>query len=213
MLRLTEFNTDEDFEMFREVLEKASQGHIVATLKQAMKHPDGGYNYLDMEQYVANQQGFIQVNGEFVYITLHNMTKPDCKKIKSMYNIMLQHGTQMFGKGEANDYVLLIDIAHNELEKGYTYIFSCLQPIFVSGDGDDDLTLVFAINNVLCGKESVSMYDVEYEKDMREAREDEVHKFVLDDDLDENEDEDNSFDEISGDGSDFVNTDEYTTGM
>lgn len=215
MVKLIDLNTDEDFAMYREVITKIADGNIVATLKQAVPHPDGGYTHMDIEQYVAVQRSLIQINGEFVYVTVRDMETPDCKKIKSMFNVMLQHGTQQFEKGAANDYVLTIEIAHTELHNGYIYILSCVQPVFISGEGDDDLTLVFLIGNVLVGKESVSIYDVEYEMDMREAREDNVHKFDFSDDEElATEDDDNDDDLlISGDGSDFVDTSDYTTGI
>ena len=213
MIKLIDLTTDEDFEMYREVISKISNGNIVATLKQAIPHPDGGYTHVDIEQYVAVQKSIIQINGEFVYVTVRDMETPDCKKIKSMFNVMLQHGTQQFEKGAANDYVLTIEVACNELHIGYTYILSCIQPIFISGDGDEDLTLVFLIGNVLVGKEAVSIYDVEYEMDMREAREDNVHKFDFGDEDDTSTDEDDDNLLISDDGSDFVDTSDYTTGI
>lgn len=214
MIKLIDLTTDEDFEMYREVISKISNGNIVATLKQAIPHPDGGYTHVDIEQYVAVQKSIVQINGEFVYVTVRDMETPDCKKIKSMFNVMLQHGTQQFERGAANDYVLTIEVACNELHIGYTYILSCIQPIFISGDGDEDLTLVFLVGNVLVGKEAVSIYDVEYEMDMREAREDNVHKFDFSDVEDTSTDDDDDDDLlISDDGSDFVDTSDYTTGI
>lgn len=206
MKKLIELETDKDFEEFQEILSKVHEGHVLGTLKQVVAKPDGSYNYVDLQQNVAESKPILQVNGNYFYITIQNLRRVDARKIQTMWNMVLQRGTGRFAKGEANDYVLTVDVIRNELQKGFVYCISAVQPIFVSGDGSNDLTLAFELTNVRCAKDEVSQYDVDYEAALREESGNEVYKIsTYEDDFADNGEEER-FDE----NDDIVSNDEYT---
>lgn len=208
MKKLTELETDKDFEEFGEILSKVSNGNIIGTLRQVVTKPDGsGYNYVDVQQAVSQSKTLVQVNENYLYITVQNVRSDDVRKIQTMWNMVLQRGTQCFVKGKANDYMLTVDLVRNELEtEGRVYCISAIQPVFMSSEGNRDLTVVFAFDNVRCAKDEVSMYDVEYEAAIREESGNDVYKIS---DSDDEDAESEGYDENDG----VLNTDEYTVGM
>lgn len=205
MKKLIELETDKDFEEFQEILSKVRDGHVVGTLKQVVTKPDGSYNYVDIQQNVAESKAILQINGNYFYVTIQNLRRVDVRKIQTMWNMVLQRGTGRFVKGEANDYVMTVDVVRDELEKGFVYCITAVQPIFVSGDGSNDLTIVFELGNVRCAKDEVSLYDVEYEAAIREESGNEVYKTSTYEDDFADENEDDSFDE----NEDIVSNDGY----
>lgn len=217
MIRLVDIATDEDKALYREVLEKIKDGHVVGTLKQAIANPNGGYNYADLQQEVTRQQSIIQINGKYVYFTLMNLMKSEALKFHSIQRIVLGRGTHKFEKGEPNDYIYAVDLILNELELGWVYMLTGLQPIFMSSETEKDLTFVFDIEDVRCMKEPVTIYDVEYEQSIRDEMGDEVHKFDNHNSLNDDFEGEGSYVDDEGfdlyEGEDAVNTDEFTTGM
>lgn len=191
MKKLVDFETQDDFLDFAKIIKKVANGDMVATIKQVAKNGDT-YNFFDVQQVVAQTKNSVQINGDFVYFVANDLMRTDVRKLKTLWNTVLQKGTQCFAKGEENSYLFQIDILKNEIEKGFVFSITGVQPIFVSGDGDKDLTFVFNINDVRCSEDAITMYDVEYEQLMRDASEDEVHRFVSteeDDIVEELEDE------------------------
>ena len=218
MIRLIDLETDEEFAEFDEILTKVRSGNIVGTLRQAVKKPNNGesgdedpsaveYTYVDLQQAVSSAKTLVQINGNYLYITVQDVHNEDIRKILTMWNMILQRGTQRFLKGEANDYLLTIDLVRDEVEKeGITYCISAIQPIFATNENSRVLTFVFELANVRCTKDEVSIYDVEYEASLREASGDDVYKISADY---EDEDEDEGFEE----NTDVLNNDRYTTGI
>lgn len=205
MKRLIELETDEDFAEYREILEKARNGHTVGTLKQVMHNPETDqYSYIDLQQNTAESSAVVQVNENYFYVTLQRQTRTDVRKIRNMWNTMLSRGTLQFSKGLANDYLLTIDVGYTDFDKGIAYVLSAVQPIFVTNEGDMDLTFVFPIENVRCAKEEISVYDIDYEVAMRNESGDKAYAF----DFDEDEDE---FEETDADeNEEFLNNDSFT---
>lgn len=190
MLRLTELKTDQDFEMFSEILDKIRDANIVATIKQVLVRQDGTFNYMDVRQTVSEAKASVQVNNGYLYVVAQNVRKLDVRRLKDMWSTVVARGTSQFTKGQPNDYCLTIDITKDELQQGYVYCLTGVQPIFVSSDGDNDLTFVFSFDNVRCAKDEVSPYDVDYEVALREQAQDSAYQY--DDDEDE---DDTTFDE------------------
>lgn len=205
MKKLVDFGTQEDFLLFAKIIKKVAEGNIVATIKQVSKNGDD-YTFFDVQQTVAQTKVSVQINGDYVYFTANNLMRTDVRKLKTLWNTVLQKGTQCFEKGEENKYLFQIDVLKNELEKGFVYSITGVQPIFVSGDGDKDLTFVFNINDVRCSEDEITMYDVEYEQSMRDASEDEVHRFE-DTEEDDNVEETEEDELLSNDK--YLNTDEF----
>lgn len=75
MRKLTELSTDSDFEEFSNILSKLHDSHAVITMKQAVQRKDGEYNYVDLQQTVTENRTTVQINGQFVFITLHSQKK------------------------------------------------------------------------------------------------------------------------------------------
>ena len=205
MKRLIDLQTPEDFSEFSEILSKISDSNIVGTLKQVAARPDGLYNYTDLQQAVADSKVVVQIDNGYLYVTVQNLRRVDVRKLKTMWNTVLTRGTQQFRKGLANDYIMVIDIIKDELQKGFVYCITAAQPTFVSGDGDNDLMFAFSLENARCSKDEVSQYDVEYEAALREESGNEVYNFNDDVDDDNNNSED-TFDENSDiiDNSSFI---------
>lgn len=204
MKKLVELETDRDFEEFQEILAKVREGHVVGTLRQVAAAPNGGYNYVDLQQNVVESNAVLRINGNYFYVTIQNIRRVDVRKLQTMWNMVLQRGTKQFSKGEANDYLLTVDILRDELHKGFVYCVSAVQPILASGEGDNDLTLVFELGNVRCSKDEISQYDVDYEAALREESGNEVYKFhTYEDDF--TDDKEDAFSE----NDDIVNNDEY----
>lgn len=207
MKRLTELETKEDFAELEEILSKVRSGNIIGTMRQAVKHNDE-YSYVDIEQAVSESEAIVYINEGFLYVVVQNVRNEQVRKIRTMWNMVLQRGTQRFVSGEANDYLLTIDLVCNELEgKGLVYCISAVQPVFVSSESNRALTLVFPINSVRCAKDEISLYDVEYEAALREESGNDVYnmdKYVGDED-DEGSD---TYEE----NNDIIGTDEYAVG-
>lgn len=205
MKKLTELATDADFEELEEILSKVSNSNIVGTLRQAVEH-NGEYNFVDIEQAVSESKTVISINEGFIYFAVQNVQNESVRRIQSMWDIVLQRGTGRFVKGEANDYVLTVDLVCNELEgKGLVYCISAIQPVFVSSDNTRTLMLAFPLENARCAKDEVSLYDVEYEAALREESGNEVYKVGTGG---EDNEDNNAYDETD----DFIGTDEYTVG-
>lgn len=207
MKRLIDLETDEEFSELSEIISEVCNGSIVATMRQAVKKPDGTYNYIDLQQGVTDAKSILQINGEYFYITIQDIRRTDVRKIMTMWNTVLQRGTNCYMKGEANDYLLTIDVVHNDQKKSLVYIVSAIQPVFVSGESDRDLMLVFSISDIRCSKDEVSMYDIEYEEALREESGDDVYKFGIDEEY-EDIDSDDADDHTNG--TKFVDNSRYT---
>lgn len=206
MIRIIDLETDEELAEFEEILSKVRNGNIIGTLRQAVEKADEEYNYVDLQQAVSSSKALVQINGDYLYITVQDIHNDDIRKILSMWNMILSRGTQRFLKGEANDYLLTIDLVRSEVEKeGIVYCVSGVQPILATSENSRCLTFVFALDSVRCSKDEVSIYDVEYEAAMREESGDEVYKIAEYED----DNEDTAFEE----NADILDNNEYTTGM
>lgn len=204
--RLVELETKDDFAELTEILSKVHNAHAVGTIKQAAIDKNGEYSYIDLQQDVAESKTIFQINGDYFYITIQNLRRTDVKKMKTHWNTVLQRGTQQFKKGKENDYIFTIDVIQNELQVGFVYGISAAQPIFVSSDGDTDLVFVFPMENVMCSKSELSMYDIEYEESVREDSQNDVYNFKGEQEEEEKEEE---FDETLDEAKEIISNDKY----
>lgn len=208
MKRLIDLETDSEFQEFKEILSKVRAGNIIGTMKQAVSKGNGEYNYVDLQQIVGKATCIFQANGDYFYATVQGAGRATIDRLQSMWNTVLQRGTNRFLENQANDYIFTIDFAKDESEKGFFYCLSAVQPIFMSKAGNNSIMFVFSMNNVRCAKEEASIYDLDYEVALREESGSDVYQFDTDD-IGEDIDEAERRDDVLGVADDFISTDKY----
>lgn len=200
LIKLTDLKTDEEFDMFKEVLSRISAlGNTIVTLRQVSQNPDGSYKSIDLQQIGTETRALFRIDNTHCFVSIRGDS--NSKKIQSLWETVLQRGTSRFKKGQMNDYVLTIDIVAKEKNEdrtsSYDYILSCISPVFGGLDGNNAYTYVFDIEDVRCAKVRVDYQAIDYEIAIREESGDEVHNFdnSIDDSIGDIIDEDEEFDE------------------
>lgn len=196
MKRLTDLQGDADFAELDEILYKIKHGQINATLKQGSQKEDGTYVYVDVQKVSSDANPLLQINNNYVYVIIRNGRMESVKRIKSLWDILLQRGTQRSLQGLPNDYVLILDCLNFNDKTEWYYGITCVQPIIVSMDADGSITLCFDIADVNVTKEKVSIYDVNEEIAYRESIGDVPD--ISDYEIDERDTKDEEPDEIVG---------------
>lgn len=169
MKRLTDLQGDADFAELDEILYKIKHGQTNATLKQGSQKEDGTYLYVDVQKVSSDANPLLQINDNYVYVIIRNGRTESVKRIKTLWDILLQRGTQRSLQGLPNDYVLILDCLNYDDKTGWYHAVTCVQPIIVSMDADGSITLCFDIADVNVTKENVSIYDVDEEIAYRES--------------------------------------------
>lgn len=172
MTNLKDADNQVTLDELKEVLNKCQKSDCVSTLKKFLQRADGSLNQMDLQQKVLNGiSAAIYLNDDFIYVTINADSAADLKSIKAMWETMLQRGTECTLKGETNDYALVVDLIHQELENNTVYTLSFVQPVFASLE-DDSVMLAFGFDNIFFGKETLTLDEIEYteetEKDMYE---------------------------------------------
>lgn len=205
MKRLIDLQTNEDFAELTQILERLRHSDVVASLKQVMKKPDGTYAYVDLQKMVVETANpLLQMNGKWFYLTMQSVNDNNTRKMHSMWNTVLQKGTQQNKAGKPNDYMMVIDIVRSDLEdgqsSGYVYCITGIQPVFCSPDGKGNLMFVFEIEDITCSKDAISAAELEFE--LSEEQDDSI--FGLEDDEDDYQETD------AYTGEAFVDSSKYT---
>lgn len=205
MKRLIDLSSNEDFAELSQILERLRHGDVVATLKQVMKKPDGSYAYVDLQKMVVEKANpLLQMNGKWFYLTMQSINDNNTRKMHSMWNTVLQKGTQQSKAGKPNDYMMVIDVVRSDLEdgqaKGFVYCITAIQPVICSPDGKGNLAFVFEIEDITCAKDTITAEELEFEL----SEEVEEPFFVSDDDDDNSQETDNYT------GEAFVDNSKYT---
>lgn len=174
MKRIIEIEKEE-LPVFKKVVSKLSEdSKTVITLKQVIERPEE-YDFIDIKQKVLTARPIFHINDKYFYMLLSNMKASEIAEIKLMFNSVLSRGTANFERGKVNDYIFIIDIVSEEIEKNKGYIISGVQPIFISSE-NNDVTCVFEAQDVRFSLDEISNYDIETEIYDREQSENEVYK-------------------------------------
>lgn len=202
MTTLTEIEENDDytFSIFEECLDKCRNVPALVSIKQVIELPNGSSEAVDISKFVVNAVTKILINNNMFYVRLVTAVESDLSHVYSAWETVLERGTNKFEKGEANDYAMVIDFAKEDRDKGYVYIMSYANPMFI-GREDDALLLVYNIENMRFDKTTVDfvqVYDeVQYAEEVQRAadkREEEKEK-----EYDENDDVISNNDVLSND--------------
>ena len=197
MKQIIELDGEKELRALKKVLEKISDvdAQVIVCMKQAIRQPDG-YEQQDISTTVLKSNVQVNLNENLIYVTIPSMGRPNVKEIQQLWHNVLQRGTQMYVKGQANDYFLTFDAVYlDEIkEKSYLLCSHCT-PIFCSSDGDADLTLVFRLQDVYISIDTYNAHDTEYlaaiaeeeGQSIRTASEDEYNDNTLDEHKDVDE--------------------------
>ncbi len=211
MKRLVDLQTDAEFAELSQILERVRHGDLVATLKQVVKKPNGEYGYIDLQKQAVNGiNTILQSNDKWFYVTVQNVNDVNVRRLQSMWQTVLQRGTQQNKSGAANDYLMVLDVVRTDIkdgaDEGFIYGITALQPVFGHADGRSNLMFCFEMGDVSCSKEAFNTAEIEFEISEREASGD--VPYIDDEDFEENDRMNDGASEYTGES--FVNTDKYT---
>lgn len=135
MLRIIEANETEELSELRTVLQKTQLCDAVATLKQFLTLRDGTMNNVEVKQETTPVETTVFLDDNLVRVTLKATIdkSKDILRLRSMWDIALQRGTQKALEGKPNDYAVVLDLVKPELEDSRVYVlsffvhFSCQQ--------------------------------------------------------------------------------------
>lgn len=203
MLSAVNANTDEQLAELSECLKKTKDCEIVATLRQFAESTNGDVHEVEVQQITTVSKNVINVNGDMVYVELSekNGSLNDLKKIRTMWQAVLNRGTVRFLQGNANDYGITIDLICSELENSRAYVISLFNPTFMAGE-DHGISLALSLDSFAFGVERVTLSEIEYEEEQRAAREAQEYTYT---DMDEEYDTEDVEDE---DGIGFTSRDD-----
>lgn len=170
MTNITDAEEKSRLDELSECIDKCRQCGCVTMLKKFLRRSDGTMNHYDVKQEVCeNMKSIVYINENFIYLTLQTDDIVHIQRIKSMWTAMLQRSTEARLQGRANDFALVIDVVHQELENSLVYTLSFIQPVFVSAE-DNSITLTFTVDNMCFGKETITLDEIEYEKMIENER-------------------------------------------
>lgn len=170
MTNITDAEEKSRLDELSECIDKCRQCGCVAMLKKFLRRSDGTMNQYDVKQEVCeNMKSIVYINENFIYLTLQTDDIVHIQRIKSMWTAMLQRSTEARLQGRTNDFALVIDVIHQELENSLVYTLSFIQPVFVSAE-DNSITLAFTVDNMCFGKETLTLEEIEYETMLENER-------------------------------------------
>lgn len=168
-----DMKNEKDSKILDTVIKKALIGKSVVVMKQVVKVgvDDEGepiYDGKDIKAVVAEGGCLINMDTSHgvcvFYVTMRNMKRGNIKEIQNLWKTVRDRGMARYLEGEDNDYYMTLDCVTIEESKERIYTFGSYRtPIFCSSDGDEDLCLVYVIDDCFI---DVSRYDkkqVEYE--------------------------------------------------
>lgn len=170
MTNITDAEEKSKLDELSECISKCRQCGCVAMLKKFLRRSNGTINQYDIKQAVCeNLKSIVYINENFIYLTLQTDDMVQIQRIKSMWTAMLQRSTEARLQGRANDFALVIDVVHQELENSLVYTLSFIQPVFVLAE-DNSITLAFTVDNMCFGKETITLEEIEYDKMLENER-------------------------------------------
>lgn len=201
MLRIIEANSTEELADLKTVLQKTSLCDAVVTLKQFMTLRDGSMNNVEVKQETTPVEAVVYMDDNLVRVTLKATEdkSKDILRLRSMWDIALQRGTQKALEGKPNDYAVVLDLVKPELEDSRVYVLSFFRPLFMSTE-EEGLVLLFDAESVYFGIEEMTLDEIEYEEElMAESDADERDAGVADDYYDDDDDSEENEDVIGND--------------
>lgn len=167
MLRIIEANETEELSELRTVLQKTQLCDAVATLKQFLTLRDGTMNNVEVKQETTPVETTVFLDDNLVRVTLKATIdkSKDILRLRSMWDIALQRGTQKALEGKPNDYAVVLDLVKPELEDSRVYVLSFFRPLFMSTE-EDELVLLFDASSAYFGIEEMTLGEVEYEEEL-----------------------------------------------
>ena len=168
MLSAINANTEKQLSELSECLKKTQSCDVVATLKQFAESGDGKVTSVDIQTVSTVSKNAINVNEGLVHaeLTEREGSINELKKIRAMWQAVLNRGTVRFLRGEANDYGITIDLICSELENSKVYCVSFFNPSFMAGE-DRGISLAVPIDQFMYGIENVTLSEIEYEEEQQ----------------------------------------------
>lgn len=166
MLSAINANTERQLAELSECLKKTQNCDVVATLKQFAEGADGKVTSVDIQTVSTVSKNAVNVNEGLVHaeLTEREGSINELKKIRAMWQAVLNRSTVRFLRGEANDYGINIDLICSELENGKVYTISFFNPIFMAGE-DRGISFATPLDQFMYGIESVTLSEIEYEEE------------------------------------------------
>lgn len=176
MLSAVNANEQKQLDELSECLKKTKNCQVVATLRQFAEDRNGEIQSVDIQQAAADSVNTINVSGNLVYAELLEPEEPlnddtvlnNLKKIKAMWQAVLNRSTVLFLQGKPCDYRITIDLICAELENNKVYCISFFNPTFMASE-DHGISLAVPLENLMFGIEEMTLQEIEYEEEVMEA--------------------------------------------
>lgn len=169
MKKVASIDSQEELDELGECIDKCVDCNCIATLKQFVERPDGGYNNMDLQETACSVRSIVEVSNGMVYVTLRSSVMAELKRIKGMWETVRKRGTQNFRENKVNDYALVVDLVKDELEHNTIYIISLSQPFFISFE-DEEMLMVFPFDSLYFARESATLDEIEYMQEQEQGR-------------------------------------------
>lgn len=194
MLSAINANTPEQLAELSECLKKTQSCNVVATLKQFAENINGEVTSVDIQTVATVSKNIVNVCDGLVHaeLTEREGSINELKKIRAMWQAVLNRSTVCLLRGEANDYGITIDLICSELQNGKVYCISFFNPQFMAAE-DKGISLAGSLENFVYGVEKLSLAEVEYEEELRKMS-DEGMTYT---DMDEEEETDETDEEYN----------------
>ena len=202
---------EKDMDEFKLCMIKCRKATCVGTLKQYIEKKEGN----GFHTQVLRQEGF---DGEFslrydrrgrhgyVYLDCVLKHKSDMQRLANMWDTVTTRADKMSMETKPNDYRMIIDLVNDDLTYGKCYLLSLIQPVFISNEGEGNVSnvyqykMVFEQDDVYFGIEDITADEVAY------AIESNTNAIYTDND---DEDDTNSSGDSFDENSKFINNTDF----
>lgn len=115
---------------------------------------------------IAFSQGITlipQIERKIVMVKIDGLNQKEVKFVKEMCYTTFMRCSQNNVNRQESDYYMTFDFCYLDEENSRSYIMSFADtPLFVSGDGDTDLWIVFDLADCFIASERYNAHDLEY---------------------------------------------------
>lgn len=115
---------------------------------------------------IAFSQGITlipQIERKIVMVKIDGLNQKEVKFVKEMCYTTFMRCSQNNVNRQESDYYMTFDFCYLDEESSRSYIMSFADtPLFVSGDGDTDLWIVFDLADCFIASERYNAHDLEY---------------------------------------------------
>lgn len=157
-----------EFNVMKKVLRNLTNPETVCSVKiMQVNLSDEADNEGDVEiNQISFKKGVTllpQIERKLVTVKIDGLNQKEVKYVKEMCYTTFMRCSQNNINGNQNDYYMTFDFCYLDEENTRSYIMSfCDTPLFVSGDGDTDLWIVFDIADCFISSERYNAHDLEY---------------------------------------------------